>query len=167
MSSEWTLWTFIIKYVLSIIQKRIPGWILKKWFPLERCISSIDIFLETVGPRIYINPKRSFAISSFKINFLNRLPFKIEFTGFTTIEIKLEDKGWLNFQHIESLSIDPCQLKELYIPEKHLTDSQAKLAADYPSECPILRIHGSAQIKSPIGNFNKIFSEQTQAFIHK
>lgn len=165
MSAEWSL---IWKHVLSIVQKRLPGWILKKWFPHPKCINSVEIFLGHMGPHIYINPERSPAISPYlEIRIFNRLPFKIELLSFTLIEIALEDKKLLNFQHTANSPIESHGFKTLQIPERDLTDGQVRIISVHPTDCPIMRIHGSAQFRSPVGDFTKDFSTQTRSFIYR
>ena len=66
-----------------------------------------------------------------------------------------------------SKGINSYESKELVLPDHSLTSRQVQVVTDYPSDCPILRIHGSVQIISPVGNFEKGFSAETGAFIYR
>ncbi len=66
-----------------------------------------------------------------------------------------------------SKGINSYESMELVLPDHSLTSRQVQVVTDYRSDCPILRIHGSVQIISPVGNFEKGFSAETRAFIYR
>lgn len=164
-------WVYIFRWILLPLTRWLPGWILRRWFPVERCKEQVVVMAEGVGPHIWINPGRAPAIGLFNLVFVNRLPFPIIVDGLH-LEINLESTGLAKFDQISRVTIACGEIAKVSVAEHDLSDSQAEIVRNYPNDrqpcdCPILRIQGYAQLKTPVGEFNKPLDIETRAFVYR
>jgi hypothetical protein len=166
-------WVYVLRGMFTPLIKWLPAWILKKIYPITRCIDMIHVLGDSIGPHVYINDERpSKTIELYKIMIINNLPFPIT-VEYLNLDINIESLKWISGKQIMlNDKIEPSGGKK-EIPTSHdLTGTQANTIRDYPtkdnpSQCPMLVYTGSVRVKSPVGNFDKGFRIETRAFVFK
>jgi hypothetical protein len=87
------------------------------------------------------------------------------------LEINLESTDLAKFDQINRITISGGGIAKVNV-EHDLSDSQADIVRKYPDDrqpcdCPLLRIRGYVQLKTPVGGFNKELGVETRAFVHR
>lgn len=163
MAGEWTA---LLKTFVSHVLRWLPGWALRRWYPIQKCQEYLTVSAYGVGPHIYINAERAPAIAGLNLTLMNGLPFAVTIEG-CHLELSLESRTLTNGDQTVRETVPAGGTRQISINEIHLSDGQARIVREYPSECPILRITGNVSCKSVVGEFTKPLQMETRPFIFR
>lgn len=161
MAGEWSA---LLKTIWSPMLRWLPGWALRTWYPIQKCQELLTVSAHGVGPHIYINSERSPAIAGLNLTLVNGLPFSVKIVGFH-LELSLESRTLTNCDQAVKETVPPGGTRQISMNEIHLSDGQARIVREYPSECPILGISATVSCESVVGEFAKPVQMATRAFI--
>lgn len=163
MAGEWSA---LFKVVLSPVLRWLPGWALRWRYPIQKCQECFAVAAHGVGPHVYVNAERSSAIVGLNLTFMNGLPFAVKVEG-VHLELSLESRTLTNSEKTVKETVPAGGTRQISVNEIHLSDGQAGIVREYPSECPVLRVTGYVSIKSPAGEFRKNLQLETRTFIYR
>jgi hypothetical protein len=158
-------WSYILSWIGRFLTKVLPGWILKRKFPIAKCQESITVFCEAVGPELYTNSRRKFAVECLTLKVLNQLPFPITANGFW-FDMFVNSRSLAKIHRVDRVTIQPDQFGELK-GDADLADNQANILREVPNDSAILHIQGEIQFQTPAGEVKKHISLNTRGFIHR
>lgn len=161
-------WSYVIRPFVTLLLRNIPGWMLKHWYDAGKCLNSVDIMIDGLGPHIYLASSRMQSIASFNMRVFNRLPFPVELIGLSKYEVTVEETKILSLYGTPcNTRIDSYSVAAINIHEQSLTESQVHTIIELSSttKAPLLRFNGTALMKTPIGTLNKDFSLVTRGFL--
>ena len=163
MSVEWGA---ILRAVLSPVLRWLPGWALRRRYPVRKCQEYLTVEAHGVGPHIYVNPGRPPVIMGLNLSLMSGLPFAVKVES-VHLEMSVESCALTNHDHFVRESVPGGGVRQIRINDIHLSDGQADIVRGYPSECPILRVTGHAACESSVGEFKKNLVFETRAFIYR
>ncbi len=161
MSVEWGA---IFRAVLSPVVRWLPGWALRRWYPVRKCQEYLTVEAHGVGPHIYVNPGRPPVITGLNLSLMNGLPFAVKLES-VHLEVSVESYALTNHDHFVRESVPGAGVRQIRVNDIHLSDGQADVVRRY--ECPILRVTGHAACEAPVGGFKKNLLFETRAFIYR
>ena len=159
-------WLALVQSIGELIVGLIPRWILSLAYPTKNLRERVQILAYGVGPHMWVTSGNPLAIDETPIAVHSALPFNIEFEQFQDLTITLESRMILTAKFDKSVrkTVLKRAITRLAIPEYGLSDNQAAIIRQYPSECPTLRVNGKAHFKAPFRTFSLEFSLETRAF---
>ena len=163
MAGEWGA---LAKAVFSWVMHRLPGWLLRWWYPVRKFQEHLTVAAHGVGPHIFINAGRSPAIIGLNVTLMNSSPFSVKVES-VHLEISLESRALTNHDHSGKESVPKRGVLRIGISDIHLTDGQARIVREHSSECAVLRISGHISCETVVGDLSKLLELETRAFINR
>lgn len=163
MAGEWGA---LAKAVFSWVMHRLPGWLLRWWYPVRKFQEHLTVAAHGVGPHIYINAGRSPAIIGLNVTLMNSFPFSVKVES-VHLEISLESRALTNHDHSGKESVPGGGVLKMRISDIFLTDGQATIVREHSSECAVLRISGHISCETVVGDLSKLLELETRAFIYR
>jgi len=158
----------IAQYVLpGLFLSWLPGWLLRWRYPVRRCQQALELFTEGTGPHIWLNPDRaSPAIDAFLLRFFSALPFPVIVESLR-LRLSVNQRQVKSLDLISRVAIAPRALTSLTVHEWSLTENEAKFFDSLPDPAPVLTFAVTAQMRAPVGDFERVFEIKMRAFVFR
>lgn len=157
-------WMSLLQSVAETLLGLIPRWILSLAYPTKKLRERVQILSCGVGPHMYVTDGKRLAIDPIPVAVHNALPFDLEIEELQGLAISLESTS-LTEEFDKSLRRTAAKRAITRLSFGYgLTDNQAAIIRKYPSQCPILKVHGNAHFKAPFRTFSVDFSLETRAY---
>lgn len=158
-------WVTLTKLGWERVVNFLPNWILKKAYPISKMRERVQMFATGYGPQFYVTPGRPLSVETNYVVVVNLAPFPLDLENMQ-LEILLEgtqlaSKDVNISSPIQGMSILQTNLRF------ELSDNQARIVREYPSNCPILRMGGRANIRAPFGLVSLPVHLEARAIVHK
>ena len=146
----------MIKWMVTLVQKALPDFILRWAWPPEKLLQAIEVFHFNQAPCFYIRAERVLHELQYTgFNVFNLSPFKLTIVG-ADIQIVVDSTDWL--KHLErmpsEISVQPFSRSGFHIAPP-LRDSVVKRLREYPHDWMRIRVRGTMILKTTYGELRK------------
>ncbi len=129
----------------------LPGWALRRFYPVPKLAQRVSILAEGVGPHLYVRSGKPLTLSGLRLVVFNPLPFRVELQRMK-LRVDLESTYLLTLEKNDRTVVESRGLTQLSL-DHDLTDNQALMIRQYPTGCPTLNVSGPVSVRSRVRDF--------------
>jgi hypothetical protein len=163
-----TGWFTLGKLMWSRVVGFLPNWILKKAYPPLKLKERILIFPSgaiSCGPQFNLTPGKPLSLETNELVVVNLLPFPVDLEN-VQAEVLLEGVYLGSKEKNFSLPIGKTTSTIVNL-RFGLTDNEAGIVRNYPSNCPVLQMGLTANFRTSWGLLPLRFDVRTRAIINE
>ena len=158
-------WLSLMKIVGEKTVDFLPNRILKTVFGPKRVSEAIHVFGVGYGPQFYVQKNgRSCSLETLNLKIVNCLPFSIDCEN-VQASILLEGTSLGDLKQPLSLRVPKYSVGDLQLRQE-LTEKQADLIRNYPSQCAVFKMGGQLTFRSSFERHQVGFQIEIRSITH-
>jgi len=140
----------------------LPGWVLRRSFPIPKLAKRVAIFAVGTGPYIYTKAGKPLRFTNLNLVVFNPLPFPVEVRGLK-LRVDLGDTYLLTIESHDRMTIAKRGYERLDL-DYDLSDNQAVMIQRPTTPCLNLHVSGPVHFHSRVRDFTVHMAANTLGF---